>query len=315
MVASWRAIVALASLSVAGCEDVVVLPPENGTPFPSDAGLPDGAAPPLPECRPPEPVSEGLVWVGNLQLDETGALLPTELCVEGWASRTFYVPRFYLDVDEVTERCYLACVDEGACAPAPALSPSEPMFPVQLTNRSAATTFCAFRGGRLPTLPELNRAAQSASFSVAQTAIYSRWLQCSQATFETPDCQTLLEAAYAWPRRPIRSYAEDVGPFGHYDLFGASHELTASSFTYAKDPDDPYCTAAPDAVAPTMMSSDPDMLLNFGPGELYLYGFLLPTPDSPTTGGLLRTFYADFSLPEVDNGDLRGFRCAYDVEK
>jgi len=74
---------------------------------------------------------------------------------------------FFLDRTEVTVRDYLACVRVGRCK----LPPYEqggrrfarPDFPVTLVTWEDARDFCQFRGARLPTEAEFERAARGPS--------------------------------------------------------------------------------------------------------------------------------------------------------
>jgi sulfatase modifying factor 1 len=71
---------------------------------------------------------------------------------------------FFLDRTEVTVADYDACVRVGRCKAAPyeqgARRFKQPNFPVTLVTWDDAQTFCAFRGARLPTEAEFERAAR-----------------------------------------------------------------------------------------------------------------------------------------------------------
>ena len=71
---------------------------------------------------------------------------------------------FFLDRREVTVAEYQACERVGRCQPAPfergALRFKQPDFPITLVTWDDARAYCAFRGARLPTEAEFERAAR-----------------------------------------------------------------------------------------------------------------------------------------------------------
>jgi formylglycine-generating enzyme required for sulfatase activity len=71
---------------------------------------------------------------------------------------------FYLDRREVTVEEYQACVRVGRCKAPPyargARRFQQPTFPVTLVTWDDARSFCAFRGARLPSEAEFERAAR-----------------------------------------------------------------------------------------------------------------------------------------------------------
>ena len=78
---------------------------------------------------------------------------------------------FYLDIHPVTHAAYAQCVEQGACrpprlrvSPESRLAPTErfhtPQRPVTGVSQSDAAAYCAWRGARLPSEAEFERAAR-----------------------------------------------------------------------------------------------------------------------------------------------------------
>src|SRR5262249_37814150 len=74
---------------------------------------------------------------------------------------------YWLDRMEVTVADYARCVAVSRCSPPPlgdgARRFDRPRFPVSIVTWSDARDYCAFRGARLPTEAEFERAARGVS--------------------------------------------------------------------------------------------------------------------------------------------------------
>lgn len=71
---------------------------------------------------------------------------------------------FYIDRQEVTVGDYRRCTEVGPCGATPLASGGkrfeEPMLPATMVTWNEASTYCKWRGGRLPTEAEWERAAR-----------------------------------------------------------------------------------------------------------------------------------------------------------
>ncbi|HVV84336.1 MAG TPA: SUMF1/EgtB/PvdO family nonheme iron enzyme [Kofleriaceae bacterium] len=80
------------------------------------------------------------------------------------ALRPVWVDAFSIDRTEVTQAAYRACVQAAACSPVPLTSMPRPHvgpdLPVTWITRGEADTYCHWRGGRLPTEAEWEKAAR-----------------------------------------------------------------------------------------------------------------------------------------------------------
>jgi formylglycine-generating enzyme required for sulfatase activity len=142
------------------------------------------------------------------------------------------LPAFYLDATEVTNGAYTECVHakgSGCHAPNPKSADANkfgpdrrfrrPAQPISSVSWDDASAYCAFRGKRLPTEAELERATRGDDGRIyawgndpptPERAVYESGVTADVATHPTGD-----------------------GPFGHHDLVGNVWE-------WAADPYDPY---------------------------------------------------------------------------
>jgi formylglycine-generating enzyme len=81
--------------------------------------------------------------------------------------RVVRLPAFSIDRTEVTVEAYARCVAVGRCEPAGygngATRFAQPGYPVTFVNHDDARAYCRFRGARLPSEAEFERAARGTS--------------------------------------------------------------------------------------------------------------------------------------------------------
>lgn len=224
--------------------------------------LPELAPPPLTanynpsaHCSAPAYVPGGPTALGKVEVHGDGGYAGQR---ESWTvslgdchdwhfapARDLSVQGFYLDVDEIGAGCYDDCVAAGQC---PARTLGETADASAYLDQSMAESFCEFRGGRLPTVAELSRAANGGEVSIGPPELFEEWTHCLdyQGGAWDDSCAPLLNHLpdrFERHDHALRAISEDVGPFGHYDLFGGLAERTASRLA---DPDSTtdWCSAA-----------------------------------------------------------------------
>jgi formylglycine-generating enzyme required for sulfatase activity len=154
-------------------------------------------------------------------------------CMREWFSNSEPVhsvdlPAFYMDVYEVTNGNYKVCVTEGKCQP-PRLTKSathevyygNPQFdnyPVVNVNWTLAKTYCEWRGARLPTEAEWERAARSTD---QRTFAWGEGLDTNHANYS--------DSKIGDPTA-VGSYELGKSQDGIYDLTGNVWEWVADEY-------------------------------------------------------------------------------------
>ena len=157
---------------------------------------------------------------------------------------------YYIDQYEVTNACYAACVDEGVCNP-PILtddlsrgeyygSSTYADYPVLFINWHGAQTYCQWRGARLPTEAEWEKAARGGlegkfypwgdTFDGERVNFCDRNCEFSHANQDYDDGHKNTA--------PVGSYAPNG--YGLYDMAGNVWEWVADWYDedyYANSPD------------------------------------------------------------------------------
>jgi formylglycine-generating enzyme required for sulfatase activity len=159
------------------------------------------------------------------------------------SSRTGSVNSFYIDRHEVTNAEYVLCVESGVCAP-PRRTGGNPRlqyygdaryanYPVIYVSWSDAQTYCRWVEGRLPTGEEWEKAARGTD---------GRWWPwgnerpSTQVNFRRPGQEAANEEKDGTRLRggdvmPVMTYAEDVSPYGVWDMAGNVMEWVATRYS------------------------------------------------------------------------------------
>jgi formylglycine-generating enzyme required for sulfatase activity len=142
------------------------------------------------------------------------------------------VGSYWLDRTEVTVEAYERCVEIGAC-PARRLVGGErrlasPTLPVTLVNAYEAEAFCRFRGARLPSEAEFERAARGTRGRTYPWGnLYnSRLANHGRLGLERVDASDGFEEL-----APVGSFVSGRTPDGFLDLAGNAAEWTADVYT------------------------------------------------------------------------------------
>ncbi len=143
-------------------------------------------------------------------------------CSPGWFAdeeppHTIFLDGFYMDMYEVTSALYAACVDVGGCTPPQntgSYADSDYFrnsvylhFPVIYVDWNQANTYCQWRGARLPTEAEWEKAARGTD---ERTCPWGEGIDCSKANFGV--CKVNTTA--------VGSYESGKSPYGMYDMAG-----------------------------------------------------------------------------------------------
>ncbi len=150
---------------------------------------------------------------------------------------------FYLDLTEVTNARYLECVQAGECAAfrdnvarsfgaggeSGFRGADQPVVGVSFAD---ATSYCAFRGKRLPSEAEWERAARGDDARVFAWG--------NQKPTPELACYGRKPGAPGATTDPVGAHPAGAGPYGHLDLTGNVWEWTADLY-------DPYAYRRPTA--------------------------------------------------------------------
>jgi hypothetical protein len=264
-----------------------------------------GVDPSPPGCAAPRLIPAGKAWLTiEMECDHDGTLFAAT-CSDDPSSgiRRFSVQDVFLDELQVTHACYASCVASGACVGLASTGDGD--FSASATLEQVAQ-FCEWRGGRLPTVLELSRASHGELLHFTNLELYERVVACTAQGWDVTGCGALADhiaGAFA-----AGTFADDVGPFGHRDLFRGGG-VTASAIERL----DTACAYPHDAMDPGVIGDHPDLAhdpalrLEFTGGQDAYW--ILNNPNSPCYVGNANRFG---TANDGDPAIVRQFRCAFD---
>ena len=145
----------------------------------------------------------------------------------------FYLEAFYMDMHEVTNAHYAACVTAGVCEPPHFIksdfranyygNPEFDKYPVIYVDWAMARTYCeTWRVARLPTEAEWENAARGTD---GRTYPWGEGISCDQANY---DGDPVVAAYCVGEISEVGQYESGVSPYGLYDMAGNVFEWTSS---------------------------------------------------------------------------------------
>ncbi len=159
------------------------------------------------------------ISAGNEYLDGNTTLCIPDYFTDAQPVEEITLSPFFIDVTEVTNQAYAACVAAGTCEPpSDTINFDDPAFaqhPVVYVTWEQARTYCEWRGGRLPTEAEWEKTARGPT-----PRIYP-WGDDWAA-----GRANLIDAGLGGTS-VVRSFAQDVSLYGVYDMAGNVSEWVA----------------------------------------------------------------------------------------
>ncbi len=153
-----------------------------------------------------------------------------------------FLDNFYIDKYEVTNELYRACVDAGACLPPRKdgsltrtgyySKPEFERYPVVNVDWDMARKYCTWRGARLPTEAEWEKAARGPDGRIYP---WGNSIDCNEANYS--GCQDDTAS--------VISFEDGLSPYEVFNLAGNVYEWVSSLFM-----DYPYDSTHEDLMAP-----------------------------------------------------------------
>ncbi len=186
------------------------------------------------------PEGEFIMGLTSEQSAENCRLRGSE-CNPNWftdpgGTHVIFLDAFYIDKFEVTNSAYRACVDAGACKRPKEINSAtrefyyarDPFFdqyPVINVDWQMADTFCKWRGVRLPTEAEWEKAARGTDGQLYPSG-----------NFTDPTHANILMSVQDTTK--VGSYEKGKSPYGAYDMQGNVSEWVADWYSeeYRRNP-------------------------------------------------------------------------------
>jgi len=147
-------------------------------------------------------------------------------------AHTVYLDAFYIDRYKVTNVFYKTCVDASVCAPPKYMNSylrpnyygdtKYDNYPFVAADWYAAKTYCEWRGARLPTEAEWEKAARGTD---QRTYPWGEGIDQSRANYNNNN-----ETNYVGDTSKVDNYASGVSPYGAYDMAGNVWEWVADLY-------------------------------------------------------------------------------------
>ena len=139
-------------------------------------------------------------------------------------AHSVYLDAYYIDKYEVANVFYKACVDQGVCKPPKKISSATHtdyytnldfnIYPVVYVDFNMAKTYCEWRGAKLPSEAQWEKAARGTD---QRTYPWGEGIDESLANYNS----------IAGDTNSVLSYAKGVSPYGIYNMSGNVSEWIA----------------------------------------------------------------------------------------
>lgn len=213
-----------------------------------------------------------------------------------------FLDAYYIDKYEVTNELYKKCVDAGVCEP-PINTGSLTHdfyfensqfanYPVISMTWYQAKTYCAWRGGNLPTEAQWEKAARGTEGNIYPWGddFYGNYANFCDKNCPYTGGDVIFDDGNT-ENAPVGSYPLGVSPFGLYDIEGNAMEWTADWYG-----SNYYSTLNENVSNPSGPSTGTERVLRGG-------GW-----DDPEVN--LRTYRRFMLDPTANDNVIIGFRCA-----
>lgn len=145
---------------------------------------------------------------------------------------SIFLDSFYIDKFEVTNALYARCVNEGACRALRRIdsftrssyfgNPEFDNYPVVYVDWNMANAFCEWRGAKLPTEAQWEKAARGQD---GRTYPWGEEIDCRRANYQGGS------ASCPGGTTMVGTYATGVSPYGAHDMAGNVWEWVADWYS------------------------------------------------------------------------------------